>query len=116
MIWAPLRVAVAMPVTSSTRPMGARPLSQFRLRVLRAVGARQDVDDVGREHGAVGRLQVGTLLRGEIVGDDELVAVVAKDQEVASRLLIFPAEEKLCVGNDDVARLGVERGFLARLN
>ena len=47
------------------------PALHFRLRVLREVGAGQDVDDVGREQGAVGGLQVGALLRGEIVGDDE---------------------------------------------
>ena len=67
----------------------------------RRIGAGQVRDQVRRQGGAVGR-EVRPLRQVEIVDKDELVPVVAGQNEIGAGLLEVRAEEKLGVADFDM--------------
>ena len=98
----PLRIAIAEPVTFSTRPIGvadvalAAGLGVFGRRRL----ADDRVDDGARDGRAFSRGKGGALVVGEIVVDDDLPAVVADDQKILAGLPEVGVEQKRSVGDD----------------
>ena len=59
------------------------------------------IDDVAGDGRALTRRKAGPLVMGEIVVDDDFVAVVAEDQKIPAGLLEVRVEQKSRVRDDD---------------
>src|SRR5208282_6393459 len=75
---------------------------RLRLRVF--AGRRragQEIDQIGRQTGAVRRDQGRVLFARKIAGNDVVAAVMAGEDEVGTRSLEIPGKQQLQIGNAD---------------